>query len=52
MFISLGEIENEADLERKLEALCDRIDYGNLVVYQVGELYYVCPINLNTFTTN
>jgi acetone carboxylase gamma subunit len=52
MLISLGEVQNETDLQRKLEMLYDKVDYGNLVLYQVGDMYYVCPINLNNFTTN
>ena len=52
MIILLGEASNELELERKINMLCDKIDYGNLIVYQVGEKYLACNIEPNMFTTN
>jgi len=52
MIISLGEVNNELELERKLELLCDKIDHFNLVVYQIGDMYLVCNTEPSKFTTN
>lgn len=52
MTFVIGQVETEQELQQKLELLCDKIDYGNLVLYKVGNMYYACNVNLNYVLMN
>lgn len=52
MIISLGKVETEQELQDKLELLADKIDYANMVVYRVGDMFLVCNATPNYLITN
>jgi hypothetical protein len=52
MTFVIGEVETEQELKDKLELLCDKADYGNLVLYKVGNMYYACNTYMDYLITN